>query len=64
MKRDANGAVGKAGPGGDFRAGHAFDEAEDQGFAVGVGERADRLENGVGFGAGVRRVIRERSVSA
>ena len=64
MKSDANGAMGKAGAGGDFGAGHAFDEAEDEGFAVGVGERADRFENGVGFGAGMRRVIRGRSGSA
>jgi len=63
MKSDANGAVGESGTGGDFVAGHAFDEAEDEGFAVGVGERADRFENGVGFGAGVRGVIRGRSES-
>jgi len=64
MKSDSNRAVGKAGAGGDFGAGHAFDEAEDEGFAVGVGEGADGVEDCVGFGAGVRGVIHGGSGSA
>ena len=58
MKIDANGAVGKAGAGGDFRAGQAFDETKNERFAVGVGERADGVEDSVGFGGGVRGMIR------
>jgi hypothetical protein len=61
MKIDAYGAVGEARAGGDFGAGHAFDEAKDQGFAVGVGERADGFEDGVGFGAGVRGMASGRN---
>jgi len=56
MKIDANGAVGEAGASGDFGAGHSFDEAKNEGFAVGVGERTNGVEDGVGFGAGVRGV--------
>jgi hypothetical protein len=61
MKIHAYGTVGEAGTGGDFGAGHAFDEAKDQGFAVGVGERADGVEDGVGFGAGVRGMTSGRN---
>lgn len=61
MKSDANGAVGKTSAGGDFGAGHAFDEAKNEGFAVGVRERANRFEDGMGFGAGVRGMIRGSS---
>jgi hypothetical protein len=53
MEIDANGTVSEAGARGDFRAGHAFDEAEDERLAVGFGERANGVEDGVGFGAGV-----------
>jgi hypothetical protein len=60
IKIDAHGAVGKARAGGDFGAGHAFDEAKDERFAVGVWERADGFEDGVGFGAGVGGMIRGR----
>ena len=61
MKVYAYGTVGEAGAGGDFGAGHSFDEAENEGFAVGVGERADGVENGVGFGAGVGGVSSGRN---
>jgi hypothetical protein len=53
MKIDANGAVGKAREGCDFRAGHAFDETKDEWLAIGFGERADHVENRVGFDARV-----------
>jgi len=61
MQIDANGAVGEAGAGGDFRAGHAFDEAKNEGFAVGVGERANGVEDSVGLGAGVGGVTSGKS---
>ena len=61
MKIDAYGAVREASASGDFGAGHAFDEAKDEGFAVSVGKRADGVEDGVGFGAGVRGVSRGRN---
>lgn len=54
VKVDAHGAVGKAGAFGDFGAAHAFDKAQDQGFAIGFGKREDGVESGVGFGGGVR----------
>ncbi len=60
MKIDANGAVGEAGASGDFGAGHAFDEAKNEGLAVGVGERADGVEHRMGFGPGVRGVTSGR----
>jgi hypothetical protein len=63
MKIHANGAVGKAGTGRDFGAGHAFDEAKDERFAVSIGERADGFEDGAGFGAGVRGMSRGMSGS-
>jgi hypothetical protein len=61
MKIDANGAVGEADAGSDFRTAHAFDEAKNEGFAVGVGKRTNGIEDGVGFSAGVRGVIHEGS---
>jgi hypothetical protein len=61
MKIDAYGAVREASASGDFGAGHAFDEAKDEGFAVSVGKRADGVENGVGFGAGVRGMTSGRN---
>lgn len=54
MKIDADRAVGQPGACGDFGAGHAFDETQEEGLTVGVGERADRREHVVGFGSGVR----------
>ena len=53
MKIDADRAVSEAGARSDFGAGHAFDEAKEEGLAVSVGERADRAEHGVGFRVGV-----------
>ena len=50
MKIDAHGAVGEAGARGDFRPGHALDEAENERFAISVGERAYGFEDGFGFG--------------
>jgi hypothetical protein len=61
MKIDANGAVSEAGAGGDFGSSHALDETENEGLAVGVGERADGIENRVGFGARVRGMTSGRS---
>jgi len=58
MKIDANGAVGEAGAGGDFRTCQAFNEAKNEGLAVGVRERANGIEDRMGFVAGVRGVIR------
>jgi hypothetical protein len=54
MKVDANGTVRKSGASGDFRAGHAFDEAEDKSFAIGFGEWEDGVESSTGFGGGMR----------
>jgi hypothetical protein len=61
MKINADGAVSEAGARSDFWAGHAFDEAKDKRFAVSVGEGADGVEDGVGFGGGVRGVRSGRS---
>ena len=49
--------MSKPGARGDFGAGHAFDETEDQRLAVSFGEGADGLERGPGFG--VRRLRRD-----
>lgn len=55
MKIDANGAVGEANAHGDFRAGQALDEAKNERLAISFREGTDGIEDGVGFGAGVRR---------
>ena len=55
MKIDANGTMGESGAGGNFWAGEALDEAEDQGFAIGLGESEDGVERCMGFGGGIRR---------
>jgi hypothetical protein len=60
MKIDANRPVGEAGARGDFRAGHAFHQTEDESFAVGFRETTDRIERGMGFGRGVRRGRRRK----
>ena len=49
MKIDANGALGEAGACGDFRSGHAFDQTENQGFAISLRQPANGVESGVGF---------------
>ena len=54
MKIDADGTVSESGAGGDFWAGHTLDEAEDQGFAIGLGESEEGVERGVSFGGGMR----------
>lgn len=50
MKIDADGAVREAGARGDFRAGHAFDEAKNERFAISTRQRADGLKHQVRFG--------------
>ena len=65
MKIDAYRAVREAGARGDFGAGHAFDEAKDERFAIGFGKQANGLEDGVSFGGGVRSAaVRGRGVVA
>ncbi|HEX8872096.1 MAG TPA: hypothetical protein VF758_04985 [Candidatus Acidoferrum sp.] len=43
---------------GDFRTGHAFDEAENQDLAIGVWEGAYDVKNGVSLVAGVGSAVR------
>ena len=53
MEIDTDGAVRETCASGDFRAGHAFHEPQDERFTVSVGKRANGLEDGKSF-----RVVR------
>jgi len=46
--------MSEAGACGDFGASHAFDQTEDESFAVGFRKRADSVECSVGLSEGVR----------
>jgi hypothetical protein len=54
MKIDTYRAGSEASASGNFGAGHALDEPKNERVAVGFGERANRVEDSMGFGAGVR----------
>jgi len=62
-KIDAHGTVRESSARGDFGAGHAFDETQDEWLAVGVGEGADGVESGAGLGGGVRVLGRDEFCS-
>jgi hypothetical protein len=48
---DANRPMGESGPRGDFRSGHALDEAKDERFAISDWQKAYGFENLVSFGS-------------
>jgi hypothetical protein len=50
MEIDADRAVRQADASGDFGAGHAFDEAKDERFAIGIRQRTNCLKHLVRFG--------------